>query len=151
MRLLICAGGTGGGVYPALAVLQALNDRVDQVLWVGAEGGIEADMVKRENIAFETIPAAGIHGVGLKSLPGNILAIDQRVFCFTQESSNPSSLMFCFSLVDMLLFRWHWQEFTVQSLLYVPDIEPGLALKTIARFSDQIALTTPESKTYFNG
>jgi UDP-N-acetylglucosamine--N-acetylmuramyl-(pentapeptide) pyrophosphoryl-undecaprenol N-acetylglucosamine transferase len=37
----------------------------------------------------------------------------------------------------------------LQSLLYVPDIEPGLALKTLARFSDQIALTTPESRTYF--
>jgi UDP-N-acetylglucosamine--N-acetylmuramyl-(pentapeptide) pyrophosphoryl-undecaprenol N-acetylglucosamine transferase len=39
----------------------------------------------------------------------------------------------------------------VQSLLYVPDIEPGLALKTIARYSDHIAVTTPESKKYFKG
>ena len=86
MRLLICAGGTGGGVYPALAVLQALNDRVDQVLWIGAEGGIEADMVKRENIAFEAIPAAGIHGIGLESLPGNILRLTKGYFASRQNS-----------------------------------------------------------------
>jgi UDP-N-acetylglucosamine--N-acetylmuramyl-(pentapeptide) pyrophosphoryl-undecaprenol N-acetylglucosamine transferase len=36
-----------------------------------------------------------------------------------------------------------------KSLLYVPDIEPGVALKTIARFSDCIALTVDESKAFF--
>ncbi|TXI24693.1 MAG: UDP-N-acetylglucosamine--N-acetylmuramyl-(pentapeptide) pyrophosphoryl-undecaprenol N-acetylglucosamine transferase, partial [Nitrosomonas sp.] len=37
MRLLICAGGTGGGVYPALAVYEALKNRHPNVetLWVG--------------------------------------------------------------------------------------------------------------------
>ena len=44
MRLLICAGGTGGGVYPALAVLQTLPSNAD-VLWVGGEGGMEAQLV----------------------------------------------------------------------------------------------------------
>ena len=77
MRLLICAGGTGGGVYPALAVLRALQaldgqdldaDEIpagsafgqDQqgVVWVGGEGGIEVELLSRENVPFKTIPAA---------------------------------------------------------------------------------------------
>ena len=85
VRLLICAGGTGGGVYPALAVLQALErhdreipdgegDFLDQrstplqassahrYLWVGGFGGMEVDLVKREGIAFEPIPAADLSG-----------------------------------------------------------------------------------------
>ena len=44
VRLLICAGGTGGGVYPALAVLQSMQDKAE-VLWVGGEGGMEAQLV----------------------------------------------------------------------------------------------------------
>ena len=148
MRLLICAGGTGGGVYPALAVLQALSDKVDQVLWIGGEGGIEADMVKRENIAFEAIPAAGIHGVGLRSLPGNILRLTHGYFASRRilKSFKPDVLLFTggFVAVPMAL-----AGIPYQSLLYVPDIEPGLALKTIARFSDQIALTTTESTNLF--
>ena len=54
MRLLICAGGTGGGVYPALAVHSALTSKVLDVdtLWVGGEGGMEEALVKRQGIAF---------------------------------------------------------------------------------------------------
>ena len=90
MRLLICAGGTGGGVYPALSVLkQLMNQKPEstsgsptpdgssspdelQVLWVGGRGGMEADLVKREGLRFEAIPAAGVHGVGARALPGNL-------------------------------------------------------------------------------
>ena len=67
MRLLICAGGTGGGVYPALAVQSALTAKVLDLdtLWVGGEGGMEESLVKRQGIRFQAIPAAGVHGVGL--------------------------------------------------------------------------------------
>src|SRR5512135_551841 len=63
VRLLICAGGTGGGVYPALAAYQALraSGHGVETLWVGGEGGMEAELVKREAIPFTTIPAAGLH------------------------------------------------------------------------------------------
>ena len=135
-------------MYPALAVLQALSDKVDQILWVGGEGGIEADMVKRENISFETIPAAGIHGVGIKSLPGNILRLSNGYFSSRNilKSFKPDVLLFTggYVAVPMALAGIQYQ-----SLLYVPDIEPGLALKTIARYSDQIALTSSESQPYF--
>ncbi len=49
MRLLICAGGTGGGVYPALTVTERLSEDT-QVLWVGSEGGMEAELVGRANL-----------------------------------------------------------------------------------------------------
>ena len=52
MRLLICAGGTGGGVYPALAVHSAVASRVPDVdtLWVGGEAGMEEALVKRQGM-----------------------------------------------------------------------------------------------------
>jgi len=39
---------------------------------VGGEGGMEESLVKRQGIAFQSIPAAGIHGVGLVTLPRNL-------------------------------------------------------------------------------
>ena len=103
MRLLICAGGTGGGVYPALAVLKALlaheenyskerqssevselGEGIHEVLWIGGEGGIEVDLLAREKIPFRTIPAAGVHGVGLRALPGNLWKIIKGYFSARQ-------------------------------------------------------------------
>src|SRR5258706_744258 len=74
VRLLICAGGTGGGVYPALAVHHALTlKRLNvETLWVGGEGGMEEELVKRAGISYRSIPAAGVHGVGLRAMPGNL-------------------------------------------------------------------------------
>ena len=54
-----------------MAVLQALRNDVETVLWIGSEGGMEADLVRRAGIPFNSIPAAGVHGVGLRALPGN--------------------------------------------------------------------------------
>ena len=42
------------------------------LLWIGAEGGMESDLVGRAGIPFKTIPAAGVHGVGIRALPRNL-------------------------------------------------------------------------------
>lgn len=137
-------------MYPALAVLQALTSKVDQVLWVGGEGGLEVDMIKRENIPFEAIPAAGIHGVSAGSLPGNILRLFRGYVASRRilKKFKPDVLVFTggYVAVPMAL-----AGIPYQSMLYVPDIEPGLALKTIARYSDHIAVTNSESLKYFRG
>jgi UDP-N-acetylglucosamine--N-acetylmuramyl-(pentapeptide) pyrophosphoryl-undecaprenol N-acetylglucosamine transferase len=147
VRLLICAGGTGGGVYPALAVLQAIQGNAD-VLWVGGEGGMETQLVERTGISFETIPAAGVHGIGLRTLPGNFWQLARGVFASRRilRKFNPDVLFFTggYVAVPMALAGWK-----IPSLLYVPDIEPGLALNTLARFANQIAITAEDSFRYF--
>ena len=62
-------------MYPALAVLEALESEDAQVLWGGSLDGMEAELVNRENIPFTGIPAAGVHGVSLRALPGNLIQI----------------------------------------------------------------------------
>ncbi len=135
-------------MYPALAVLQALSNRTEDVLWIGGENGLEGEIISRENIAYQTIPAAGVHGVGIAALPGNILRLIKGFFASRSilASFNPDVLLFTggYLAVPMAL-----AGISRQSLLYVPDIEPGLALKTIARFSDHIAVTAENSIRYF--
>jgi UDP-N-acetylglucosamine--N-acetylmuramyl-(pentapeptide) pyrophosphoryl-undecaprenol N-acetylglucosamine transferase len=151
VRLLICAGGTGGGVYPALAVYKALKTvRPDvETLWVGGAGGMEAGLVARAGIPFKTIPAAGVHGVSPRRLPGNLAALARGVRASQRLLSEfkPDALFFTggYVAVPMALAGRK-----TPALLYVPDIEPGLALKALARFARRIAVTTEESRRYFS-
>src|SRR5262245_43360017 len=73
MRLLISAGGTGGGVYPALSVTKGLVAAAragspPTLLWIGGQGGPEAELVGREGIPFQAIHGGGVHGVGRRLL-----------------------------------------------------------------------------------
>lgn len=150
MRLLICAGGTGGGVYPALAVLQALEGSYSDILWIGGEGGMEADLVKRLKLPFQAIPAAGVHGIGLRTLPGNIYKLFKGVIKSAQilKEYQPDVI---FYTGGYLAAPMAVAGFRQRSVLYVPDIEPGFALKFIAKFANAIALTTQNSKRFFEG
>jgi UDP-N-acetylglucosamine--N-acetylmuramyl-(pentapeptide) pyrophosphoryl-undecaprenol N-acetylglucosamine transferase len=148
VRLLICAGGTGGGVYPALVVLQQLEDKLDSVLWVGGSGGMEKDLVERQNIPFIEIPAAGVHGVGLRSLPSNLFKLAQGVFTSLRilKDFQPDGILYTGGYVAAPMAL---AARKIPSLLYVPDIEPGMALNFLSRFAKIIALTTEASRKYF--
>jgi undecaprenyldiphospho-muramoylpentapeptide beta-N-acetylglucosaminyltransferase len=148
---LICAGGTGGGVYPALAVHKALKVACPeaQTLWVGGEGGMEAGLVERAGVPFKAIPAAGLHGVGLGRLPGNLAALARGV-------SAAQAILAQFQ-PDVLFFTGGYVAGPmalagrkIPSLVYVPDIEPGMALKLLARFASRITVTAEESRKYFS-
>ncbi len=157
MRLLICAGGTGGGVYPALAVYQALSTKYPgaKTLWVGGQGGMEAELVKREGIPFDSIPAAGLHGVGLRALPRNLTELARGAMAARRilREFQPTVLFFTGGFVaGPMAFAARLPAATsgrVPTLLYVPDVEPGVALKALAYFADRIAVTADDSQKYF--
>jgi UDP-N-acetylglucosamine--N-acetylmuramyl-(pentapeptide) pyrophosphoryl-undecaprenol N-acetylglucosamine transferase len=109
---------------------------------------MEADMVSRLSIPFTSIPAAGVHGVGIKTLPSNIARLVRGVLASRRilAEFKPDVLFFTGGYVAVPMAVAGWK---IPSLLYTPDIEPGLAIKAIARFSDHIALTAPESKAFF--
>jgi UDP-N-acetylglucosamine--N-acetylmuramyl-(pentapeptide) pyrophosphoryl-undecaprenol N-acetylglucosamine transferase len=135
-------------VYPAVTVLQTLGADKESVLWVGSHGGMEETLVKRREIPYKSIPAAGIHGVGLAKLPGNIWQLFKGFLASLRilQDFNPDVLFFTGGFIA---FPMAVAALRRPSLLYVPDIEPGLALKALSRFADKIALTTETSKMYF--
>ena len=162
-------------MYPALAVLQALTNaeagrsetdgtdkkgkekrELESVLWIGGAGGMESELVMRAGIPYGSIPAAGVHGVGLRALPGNLRQLLKGVFAARGELRRfrPDILFFTGGFVAVPLAIASWLPGSparrARRLLYVPDIEPGLALKTLARFADHIALTVDESRQYFS-
>ena len=61
-RVVVVGGGTGGHVYPALAVIGEMRGRGVDVLYVGTPQGLEADLVPREGIEFHPIQVTGLRG-----------------------------------------------------------------------------------------
>ena len=61
MRIIVSGGGTGGHIYPAMALIKRLQQRdlIDDVLYVGTEKGLESKIVKNAGIAFKTIEIQG--------------------------------------------------------------------------------------------
>jgi len=141
-------------------VLQALRAGVEpadgpaQVLWVGGEQGMEEQLVQREGIPFESIPAAGVHGVGLRALPGNVLRLARGLSKSRRilKTFNPDVLFFTGGFVAApmaLAARWPASgRKRPRSLVYVPDIEPGWALRALARLADHVALTVEDSQAF---
>ncbi|MBK0394360.1 undecaprenyldiphospho-muramoylpentapeptide beta-N-acetylglucosaminyltransferase [Ramlibacter algicola] len=61
---LVMAGGTGGHIFPGLAIAEALRDASWRVHWLGAPGSMESRLVPPRGFAFETIDFGGVRGKG---------------------------------------------------------------------------------------
>lgn len=61
MKIIVSGGGTGGHIYPAITIIQALRERIPEAefLYVGTAQGLEADIVPKEGLPFETIELQG--------------------------------------------------------------------------------------------
>lgn len=105
-------------------------------------------MVSRLGIPLETIPAAGLHGVGFRALPGNIskLALGYSRSRKIVEEFDPDVMFFTGGYLGIPVALAGLGR---RKVLYVPDIEPALALKALAYVADQIAITVTDSKSYF--
>ena len=141
---------TGGGVYPAIAVLQALKGRTDEVLWLGSRSGMEETMLKQYDLTFEAVSAAGLHGVSLRSLPSNVnqLLHGLREAKAIIKRFKPHVLFFTGGYLGVpVAFAGR----SIPSVVFIPDIEPGLALKAILRFARSVSVSTKKSLQYLKG
>ena len=118
-------------------------------MWVGGEGGMEEELVKHAGIPYRSIPAAGVHGVGLRSLSAGIVKLARGVTASSRILSKfkPDVLFFTGGYIAAPMAV---AGRNIPTVLYVPDIEPGLALKFLSYFADVVTLTASASKKYFS-
>ena len=65
-RLMIMAAGTGGHIFPGIAIARTMQERGWEVSWLGTANGMEQDLVPRHGIELDAIDFTGLRGKGLQ-------------------------------------------------------------------------------------
>ncbi len=101
---------------------------------------MEANLLASQEIHFQAIPAAGVHGVGITKLPGNIIRILKGYLRAREifRSFKPDAV---FYTGGFLSFPVSLAARQIPSVAFIPDIEPGTALKFLIRRCGHIAVT----------
>jgi UDP-N-acetylglucosamine--N-acetylmuramyl-(pentapeptide) pyrophosphoryl-undecaprenol N-acetylglucosamine transferase len=154
MRVVIAAGGTGGHIFPGIAIACEVKrrDPTAEILFVGTARGLESRIVPREGFDLELIKVSALKGVSmlqraksLLELPASFAAARRILKRFKPDvvigvggySSGPTLLM-------AALMR-------VPTMVVEPNAMPGFTNRVLARFADAAALTFQESLRYFRG
>jgi UDP-N-acetylglucosamine--N-acetylmuramyl-(pentapeptide) pyrophosphoryl-undecaprenol N-acetylglucosamine transferase len=150
VRVMISGGGTGGHVYPALAVVQALEPGKEKVRYLGSAPSIEADLVARAGLPFVSISAAPIRGRAPWTVVRNLaqtLAGVRQVLRQIKDFG-PEAIFVTGGYVSVPVVVAGWLR-RVPILIYLPDIEPGLAIRVLSRLAQRVAVSVEKSQRYF--
>jgi undecaprenyldiphospho-muramoylpentapeptide beta-N-acetylglucosaminyltransferase len=152
MKVLVCAGGTGGGIYPALAAaaeLQHLGLKGKELLWVGTSGEMEEELVPRAGLHLETIPGGAIVGVSpYKMIMNGLKLTSGFAKAWGLVGRFQPDVVFMtggYMAVPVTLAAWLRR---VPIAIFLPDVEPGSAIRAIMPFARRVACTTEGSREY---
>ena len=152
MKVIIAGGGTGGHIFPGLAIADELKRQVQntRVLFVGTRRGMESDLVPKRGYSVAYIPAAGFKG---KNIVARLRAMVKLPLGFIQalrilHSYEP----------DIVLGTGGYVAGAVclmAKLLRIPvalqeqNAIPGLTNRVLGKFANRIFISFPDSEKYF--
>ncbi len=154
LSVLIAGGGTGGHLYPGIAVARELMSRVPdaQVTFVGTAAGIEARVIPREGFALDLIRSAGLKGKSLQSLVRGVGLLPLSALDAVQVISKrrPSIVIGVggYSSGPVVLLS---ALRGIPTLLMEQNAMPGLTNRMLASVVNAAAVTYQESVRYFGG
>src|SRR5258708_31898717 len=142
MKLLIAGGGTGGHVFPALAIAEEWLSRGNEreVVLVGTQRGIEMKLVPQAGLPLETLRVAGLKGEGGTTLLKNLAMLAPAMLDARHvlRKHRPVAA-FCvggYAAGPLLLATWLGR---VPNVIFEPNAEPGFTNKVLGRISTRIA------------
>ena len=142
LKLLIAGGGTGGHVFPAMAIarewLSRGSDR--EVVLVGTTRGIEMKLVPQAGLPLETLRVAGLKGKGGSTLLKNLFKLAPAMLdasrVFKKHKPIAAFGVGGYAAGPMLLTTWLRG---IPNVIFEPNAEPGFTNKSLARISKRIA------------
>lgn len=152
MKVLISGGGTGGHIYPALAIAEEIQRQEPkaELLYVGTKNGREAELVPRTGIPFRTIDVLGMpRKISPQMLPfGLALSKGLRQAGRIVRDFQPDLAIGTGGFVSgPVLYRA--AKAGIYTLIHEQNSYPGIANRILSRYVDDIAVTFEESIPYF--
>jgi UDP-N-acetylglucosamine--N-acetylmuramyl-(pentapeptide) pyrophosphoryl-undecaprenol N-acetylglucosamine transferase len=144
--VVILAGGTGGHIFPGLAVARALRLRGVPVLWLGSAGGMETRLVPVDSFAIETIAVRGLRGKGVGSLLAAPYTLARAVWQALRvlRSRKPRAVLSFggFAAGPGGIAAWLLRK---PLLVHEQNRAPGLTNRVLARFARRVLTGFPGS------
>ncbi len=152
MRILVTGGGTGGHIYPALAMVRALQelDHDLEVLYIGTENGLEKDIVTKEGLPFKHIEIAGFK----RSLSFENV---KTILKFFKSVSLSKAYLKEFK-PDVVIGTGGYvcgpvvysaAKLKIPAVIHEQNSLPGVTNKFLARYVNKVAICFEEARSYF--
>ncbi len=144
--VLIMAGGTGGHIFPGLAVAAALRARNVPVAWLGSQRGLETRLVANAGIALSTIAVSGLRGRGwlaLLAAPMTVLrAVMQAIQVFRSVKPRAAISFGGYAAGPGGIAAWLLR---CPLLVHEQNRIPGLTNRVLARFARRVLVGFPDA------
>ncbi|KKK39655.1 UDP-diphospho-muramoylpentapeptide beta-N-acetylglucosaminyltransferase [Mesobacillus campisalis] len=152
MRIVVSGGGTGGHIYPALALIREIQkkDKNAEFLYIGTERGLESNIVPREGIAFQSIHITGFRR---KLSFENV----KTVLRFLKGVGDSKKILREFK-ADIVIGTGGYvcgpvvyaaAKLGIPTIIHEQNSIPGLTNKFLSRYVDRIGICFKEAENYF--
>ncbi|MGY4689734.1 undecaprenyldiphospho-muramoylpentapeptide beta-N-acetylglucosaminyltransferase [Salibacterium sp. K-3] len=152
MKIVVTGGGTGGHIYPALALIKEIKRQYpdSECLYIGTEHGLESDIVPRAGIRFETITISGFQ----RRLTWKNA---RTIWRFWRGTKKAGQMLTSFG-ADIVVGTGGYvagpvvfaaSKLGIPSLIHEQNSIPGLTNKFLSRFVDKVAVSFEDSAAYF--
>lgn len=153
MRIIVSGGGTGGHIYPAMALIKRLKERdmIEDVLYVGTEKGLENKIVKKAGLNFKTIEIQGFkRSLSMKNL--------KTVQLFVSSIGKSKKIIKEFKpdivvgtggyVSSAIVYAAH--ALHIPTVIHEQNTIAGVTNKFLAHFVDKIAIAFTEATDQFS-
>jgi UDP-N-acetylglucosamine--N-acetylmuramyl-(pentapeptide) pyrophosphoryl-undecaprenol N-acetylglucosamine transferase len=154
MRVLIAAGGTGGHIYPGIAVAKEImsRDPSSVVRFVGTARGLETRLVPKAGFELSLIESAGLKNVSLMAKIRGVLLLPKSIFAGRRviRDFRPDLVVGAGGYVSgpVLLAAWLMR---LPTMVMDSNALPGWTNRVLARYVDKAAVSFAEALPYFRG